>query len=111
MATSTTFEYTDPRTLDGTPFDVAGAAAQQASKIIELAAVAAADAFVMARVAEMERQIQRGVDPHGSTFADEPLGRRLVAMTDQLDQLVSTALKLGAAASYNPRNPPKELTA
>lgn len=110
MATSTTFEYTDPRTLEGTPFDVAGAACRQAADVIKVGAVAAADAYTLSRVAEMERQIQAGEDPHGSTFCDEPLGKRLISATEQLEQLVNTLQNLGVAAAYNPLHPPKELS-
>lgn len=107
--TSTTFEYTDPRQLDGDPFQVASAAGGQALTALEVSAKGVDDLYVMSRGAHMERQLQRGEEPDGVGFATEPLGKRITSAQELLAGLIVTIRGLTRAASYNPRKPPKEL--
>lgn len=112
MATAiTTYEYTDPRTLDGTPFEVAEAAFAQALAASELLEQALHDGFVMARVAEMERELQRDEEPDGANFEYNALGIRIHELESLADSMCASIRIVGRAASYNPRKPPRELPA
>jgi hypothetical protein len=107
-ASITTYEYTDPRTIDGTPFEVAEATFRQAVAVFALAKQALDDGFVMARVAEMERQLQRDEEPDGANFQHTALGISLQDTKTIVDRLSMSIKAAGLAASYNPRKPPKE---
>lgn len=112
MATAiTTYEYTDPRTLDGTPFEVAEATFAQALAVSKLLEQALHDGFVMARVAEMERELQRGDEPDGANFEHTALGIRIHELETRADDMCASIRAVARAASYNPSKPPKELPA
>lgn len=108
-STTTTFDYLDPRELDGDPFQVASAACQQAENALSLAEKSVDDAYIMARGAHMERQLQSGEEPDGVGFADDPLGARIISIRDLIEQMGNAVKNVAVAASYNPRKPPKEL--
>jgi hypothetical protein len=110
-STSTTFDYTDPRGLDGDPFQVAAVACHQAEKVLGVAEKAVDDAYVMARGAHMERQLQTEDEPDGVGFANDPLGARILSIRDRTQDMAKAIKNVAVAASYNPRKPPKELPA
>lgn len=111
MKASTIYEYTDPRRLPGSPFDVAEAAALQASDVGQLLVRAIDDTYMMARSAEMERELQLSDTCDGSAFADSPLGARLLDMKESAIALVQKLKAASLAAGYNPKHPPKEIPA
>ena len=104
----TTLVYTNPNTLEGDPFQVAAAAFEQSTNLGKLYAQSIKDATKMARIAEMERQIQGGEEPNGGTFDKTPLGSRLGALYQQTAVANKSLGAVGTAASFNPKNPPKE---
>lgn len=106
--TQTTYVYTDPRYFDGDPFEVADKAAAQASAAVELSARAVADADVMARNAELERQLYAGDDPDAKGWPASAQGRRFRALAGALASHVRELSTLRKAAGYNPRKPPRE---
>jgi hypothetical protein len=107
--TSTTFEYSDPRQLEGDPFQVASAAADQTVSALEVSIRGVDDLFIMARGAHMERQLQNDEEPDGASFGDDALGFRIKSARAAVQTAVKTIKGVGIAASYNPRKPPKEL--
>jgi hypothetical protein len=105
---TTTLTYTDPRELEGTPFDAARGAGDQATALLGLAGKALDDFYVIARVAELQRQQDAGEEPDAVAFEEGALAGRLTALKEVVAFNVKTADKITAAASYNPLQPPKE---
>jgi hypothetical protein len=99
---TSTFVYTQPRDLEGTPYEVASAAAEQTAKVLDVAAQALSDLFVVARVAEMERQDE----PDSQAFQDGPQGVKLQGLRETLTKAASQTRIIGAAAGYDPKHPP-----
>lgn len=105
---TTTFQYTDPREFEGSPFDAARGAAEQAESLIKLAKSSVADTFIIARVAELQRQQDAGNDLSVAMFDDSPIGKRLRTVESDLGELSTLLARLAGAVSYDPMNPPKE---
>lgn len=101
-----TFTYHDPsRCFEGTPYEAAGAAAEQATNVITLAQLAIQDTNIQARNAWMQRNLDTGGEPRGSEWESDP---QYKAVTDALEALIVAAKKmktLRAAASYDPKAP------
>lgn len=106
--TQTTHTYTDPRYLDGDPFEVAAKAVRQATDAAALLQRALADANVMARNAEMERQLYRGEEPNAADWPESPQGIRLAEAERAAVQVRAQLQVLERAVGFNPRHPPKE---
>lgn len=99
------FIYTDPRELDGSPFEVAGAACLQAENVAALLKTAIVDAFKMARVAEMERQIIADEEPDGIGFTDSPQGKKLIALEHASHGMRVKLRQLAQSAEFDPNAP------
>lgn len=99
----------DPRTFDGDPFDVADRACQQASGLVQHLRTALEGARLMARNAELERQLQAGVDLDPVGWENGPQGERFQRSLDELSDVEHSVNVLRRAAMYNPKNPPKDL--
>lgn len=106
----TTLTYTDPRTFNGDPFEVADRAFEQVEATAALHERALSDAFVMARNAEMERALYAAPNevPDGDAYARSAAGQRLGSFLDQIKTQIAGLSPLRRAASFNPRRPPKE---
>lgn len=100
-----TYVYTDPRELEGSPYEVADAAAKQAKAALELTHTAVVDLFVMARVAEMERECQRGDEPDGRAFGASPQGLKLQGLALEIEEMGALVDAIGIAAAYDPKRP------
>lgn len=100
-----TFTIADPRTFDGDPFEVADRAAAQAEALASLLATSIHDAWVMARNAEMERQIIAGNDPDAAAFETGPHGKSFAAAEADVAKLVNKLSVLRKAAAFNPKGP------
>ena len=100
-----TFTIADPRSFDGDPFEVADRAVAQAEGLAKLAHNAAKDAFVMARNAEMERELMRGDDPQPMEWEDGPHGRRFQEAMDRINDTITDLALLRKAAGFNPKTP------
>lgn len=100
-----TFIVTDPRTFDGDPFDVAKRACAQAEALINLAVKSTNDAFVMARNAEMERQLLDSGRADAPAFENGPYGRQFKTTEESLKHAAANLRLLGKAAGFNPRAP------
>lgn len=97
------FVVTDPRCFEGDPFEVAERAAEQAEALTRLAMQAADDANIMARNAELERQIIRDEELDAAGWEDSPQGVRWKHITATLGELSKTMISLRRAAGFNPR--------
>lgn len=104
----TTITYTDPRYFEGDPFEVADKAVAQAVAAAELSQRALADAEVMARNAELERQLYASGECDADTWPVGPQGRQYDALSKLLGELQSRLGLLRRAAAFNPRHPPQE---
>lgn len=96
------FRYHDPRQLEGTPYEVAGAAFSQALSVGKLYQRALEDAFILARNAEMERNLQAGLAPDGAGFPDTALGCRMTATKDDFKRIQRMVTGEQSAACYDP---------
>lgn len=98
----------DPRTFDGDPFEVAARASQQAESLAKLLAHTIEGATLMARNAEMERNLQAGDEPGAAGWDGSAQGKKFARAVLQARDLELTLRALSIAAGYNPRKPPKE---
>lgn len=101
-----TITYHDPsRCFDGSPYDAAGAAAEQAGNVITLAQLAVNDTNIQARNAWMQRNLDSGLPANGEGWDDDPQAK---ALREALASLVEAARKMKiirVAASYDPKAP------
>jgi hypothetical protein len=98
-----TFTITDPRDLDGDPYEVAAKAVAQAEALTMLTQNAVKDAFVMARNAEMERQILATGEPDAAAFEQGPHGRKFEAAIQALTEVITDMHLETRAAGFNPK--------
>lgn len=103
-----TFSVTDPRHFDGDPFEVADRACKQAEAVSRVLATAATTATIMARNAELERNLYTTPEDARAEEWEDSVQARQFAQVHKAAKQVERALGiLGKAAAYNPRNPPK----
>jgi hypothetical protein len=101
-----TLTYHDPsRCFDGTPYEAAGAAAEQASNVIKLAQLAVADTNIQARNAWMQRNLDSGKDADGASWDDDPQAKAIRAALESLTEAARKLVVIRAAASYDPKAP------
>ena len=96
---------TDPRTFDGDPFEVAQRAAIQAEAVAQILTKCVADAALMARNAQAERDLLRtgGCDMAG--YADTAEGRRFASIHERITSAQSDLSILARAVGFNPKRP------
>lgn len=113
MSTHKTIEYvyTNPNQLEGDCYSVAEAAFEQAASVFDLGLTALDDAYKMARVAEMERELVAVDDCDGAEFDNTALGRAITRLKDEALVLRDRVKRTSIAAGYDPKHPPKELPA
>jgi hypothetical protein len=98
------FVVTDPRDFDGNPYEVAKRATEQATSLLEITQTSIADASVMARNAEMERQFMDGGEPDAGAWEASAAGRRWASLDQILWDVRNDLVFLGRAAGYDPKN-------
>ena len=98
---------TDPRGFDGNPYEVAARAVAQVEGALLALAPALSAAHLMARNAEMERNIALGLPPAGSAYDSGPQGRRFTEAADGLAAVLKTLGALRQAVAYDPKHPPR----
>lgn len=103
--THQTFVVADPREFDGDPFDVAERAVLQAGAVARVLKQALDGARLMARNAEMERQLMGGGDPDPLAFEQGAQGKRLRLLQEQAGAAEKQLTVLARAAGYNPKRP------
>ncbi len=98
--------YHDPsRCFDGTPYEAAGAAAEQAGNVITLAQLAVADTNIQARNAWMQRNLDSGLPPNGAEWENDPQAKSIAAAGDALIAVARRMKAIRVAASYDPKAP------
>lgn len=97
------FTVVDPRTFDGDPFDVAGRACVQAQAVARVLAGAIETAVLMARNAEMERNLIANEDANASGWEDSLHGKRFAGLVEQAREIERQLSILGKAAAFNPK--------
>lgn len=98
---------TDPRTFDGNPYEVAARAVAQAEGVLAAGQTATDVAFLMARNADMERNMALGMPPAGSAYSEGPQGRKFVEVQEALTAARKSLGVLKAAVAFDPKHPPK----
>ena len=107
MYQPTEVTFTDPRDFDGTPYEVAEAAVEQALGILGVLEQALDAANIMARNAHMERNIATGNPPAGSDWPLTAEGLTWITVSELSDEMKRKLRVLGRAAVFNPRQPGK----
>jgi hypothetical protein len=103
-----TFSITDPRHFDGDPFEVAERACRQAEAVARVLATATQTATIMARNAELERNLMTTPEDARAEEWEDSLQARRLAQVHKASKQVERALGvLGKAAGYNPKRPAK----
>lgn len=95
------FAVADPRTFDGNPYEVADRAVVQTAGVVALASETAADARVMARNAELERQ----ETPDAVSWDESAEGKRWGNVLRLLEAIQKDLEVLRTVASYDPKRP------
>lgn len=99
---------TDPREYDGNPYEVAERAFLQAQGVAQLLYLTVEYAKLMARNAEMEREMALGGEPNAAAFPKSAQGVKLSTLSKQVRSIDKTLEALRRAAAYDPMHPPKE---
>lgn len=103
----TTYTYTDPRDLDGNPYEVAAASVAQAIAAAGLLESALTDSLVMARNSDMERQIAlTGEADVRAWNTNSAQGRQFAVALKELAAIQKRLTVLKGAVAYDPRHPP-----
>jgi hypothetical protein len=98
-----TFVVTDPRTYDGDPYEVAERATRQAEAVATILAKCVADATVMARNAQMERELSATGECDAAGFEESPQGGRYVKVLESATYCKDQLKILTKAAGFNPK--------
>lgn len=100
------FVVTDPRSFDGNVYEVAQRAVAQLRALERLIELSLLPAEIMARNAELERQMTDGGEPDAPSWADSPQGRMFARIREQNQRVIKALDSLERAVSYDPRHPP-----
>lgn len=100
--------FVDAREFDGDPYEVAGQAIAMADGILQVGERAIEVADLMARNAEMERNMALGNPPAGDKWPETPQGKLWVGVAQRVEELRKRLRTLRAAAEFDPKHPPKE---
>lgn len=98
-----TFTVADPRSFDGDPFEVAERACKQPEAVARILSHVAETANLMARNAQMERNLLDGDDAKASDWDESIHGKRFAAACEKARQLEKEFRLLGQAAGFNPK--------
>lgn len=89
--------------MDGNPFEVAERAVRQAQAMAQLLIVTLSGANVMARNAEMERDLMRSGECDAKLWPETAQGRRYAALLEDARTMEKALGALTLAAGYNPK--------
>jgi hypothetical protein len=99
------FVIADPRTFDGTPYEVAGRSVAQLRGLVKLIELSTPAAEAMVRNAQMSREIEENVAP--TPWERTPQGRVFMKLRTQTEETIKALDALERAASYDPKHPPR----
>lgn len=107
--TPQTFTVADPRSFDGDPYEVAERAFLQAAAVATILAACIDNAAIMARNAQLERNLQETKnDARASEWEDSAQSRAINRNLHEARGLVRSLQAAAKAAGFNPKKPPKE---
>lgn len=103
------FTYHHPgRTFEGTPYDAAEQAVWQSQRVVALLDKSLDDTLIQVRNAWMQRNIDLGGSPNAADFEESAEGRLMISIAEMNKTMDKKLGVLRKAASYDPKNPPKE---
>lgn len=98
-----TFVITDPRTFDGDPYEVAERAVRQAEAVAKLLLQSIDGARLMARNAQMERDLALHGQCDAPAYDESAEGRRFATIKEAIEECERKLKPLAAAVRYNPK--------
>lgn len=101
------FMFVDAREFDGNPYEVAEQAIAMVDGILQIAEKAVEVADLMARNAEMERNLVLKKPAAGDEWPNTPQGVLWAGQARDLTEIRRKMVALRAAAAYDPKHPPK----
>jgi hypothetical protein len=93
--------------MDGNPYEVAGRGVAQLRGILRLAQLSMPAVELMARNAEMERQMALDQEPDVTDWDTSPVGRKFAYARTALSEVADALEIVERAVSFDPRHPPK----
>lgn len=105
MHDTKSFTIADPRTFEGDPYEVAERACRQAAALARLTGGAIDSARVMARNAQMERDLAATGECDAPGYDESPEGKRFAAAREAATALEKNLAVLARAARFNPKAP------
>jgi hypothetical protein len=97
------FVLADPRTFEGDPYEVADRALKQAAAMARLLTWATERARLMARNAEMERQLSETGACDAETFGATLVAQKIDKVLEDAKAAEKNLIVLSKAASFNPK--------
>jgi hypothetical protein len=97
------FVITDPRTYDGNPYEVAERAVRQAEALAGILVETIELAALMARNAEMERDLVMTGECDAPGWPDSAQGRRYTALGTVVGEVEKALGGLAKAAAFDPK--------
>lgn len=99
------FAIADPRSFDGDPFEVASRAVRQAEAVAAILATALDGAHVMARNAELERQLIANGDCDAVAWDESAQNQKWDSVEEAVAAVRKDLATLSKAAGFNPKAP------
>lgn len=99
--------FTDARSYDGNPYEVAAQAVDTALGLLDVLDKAVEVADLMARNAYMERNLALNLPAAGDAWAVAPEGQLWAAQKRDLAEIRRKMKPLRMAASFDPKHPPR----
>lgn len=99
----THFTVVDPGTFDGDPFEVAERAVRQAGAVAEVLVQTLEGTLIMARNAELERQLIANDECSVLAWENSAQARKLDAALEDAERVVKDCKLLAQAAGFNPK--------
>jgi hypothetical protein len=99
------FTVADPRTFDGDPYEVAERAVRQAAAVAAILKQAIDSAYLMARNAQMERDLVASGECDAYAYDESAEGRRFATIKAEVENVESRLKPLTRAVGYNPKQP------
>lgn len=100
-----TFTIADPRTFEGDPYEVAERAARQAGALARLLGQTIDSARIMARNAQMERDLALTGECDAPGYDESAEGRRFADVRKLATDAEKNLAVLARAARFNPKAP------
>ena len=99
-----TYVVADPRSFEGTPYEVAARAVAQLGALVALTTETLDASEVMIRNAELSRNLyETPEDARADEWENSPQGRKLAGVREKLEALRKELSVLQRAAGFDPR--------